>query len=154
MIRNNWIWLDMDGTFVDFYGVNGWLDDLVAFNPRPYRVAKSLYNDLDLLSILLDLKGIGYNIGVVSWSSKANNPAFDIIVEENKKEWLIERGYDLVLDKIIVAPYGMCKADLCKSYGVGVLVDDEEQNRKNWYLGETINAECNIITELKKLLYR
>ena len=57
---NEWIWLDMDGTIADLYGVEGWLDDLIAFRTRPYEQAKDLYNTLDLLEVLLELKAKGY----------------------------------------------------------------------------------------------
>ena len=30
---------DMDGTIANFYGVNGWLEDIRSGNPRPYIVA-------------------------------------------------------------------------------------------------------------------
>lgn len=152
MRNEKWIWLDMDGTFADLYSVENWLEDLIAFNPRPYRVAKSIYNDIELMTMLLELKIQGYNIGVISWGSKAKNDDYDRVVRNAKLEWLANRGYDLILDKVIVTQYGVCKADTCAKYGYGVLVDDEEPNRNAWYLGNTINANENIIKELAKLL--
>ena len=44
---------DMDGTIADFYGVEGWLDDLYASNPRPYEIAKPLV-DMTILNKLLE----------------------------------------------------------------------------------------------------
>ena len=35
---------DMDGTLANFYGVDGWLNDLQNENPRPYEIAEPLYN--------------------------------------------------------------------------------------------------------------
>ena len=149
---NEWIWLDMDGTIADLYGVDGWLDDLIAFRTRPYELAKDLYNTLDLLEVLLELKAKGYKIGIISWGSKANNLDYDREVKKVKVQWLRDRVLDMVLDEIIVTPYGVCKADTCSKYGKGILVDDEEQNRNAWYLGDTINANENILELLKKLL--
>ena len=149
---NEWIWLDMDGTIADLYGVEGWLDDLIAFRTRPYEQAKDLYNTLDLLEVLLELKVKGYKIGIISWGSKANNLDYDREVKKVKIQWLKDRVLDMVLDEIIVTPYGVCKADTCSKYGKGILVDDEEQNRNAWYLGDTINANENILELLKKLL--
>lgn len=153
-MKDNWIWFDMDGTIADLYGVDGWLDDLIAHNTRPYAQAKDLYNVLDLLEILLELKECGYKLGVISWCSKDNNLNYNREVIKTKKEWLAERLLDTLLDEILITSYGVCKADTCKNYGNGILVDDEEQNRNAWYLGETINANLNIINELKKLLDR
>ena len=149
---NEWIWLDMDGTIADLYGVEGWLDDLIAFRTRPYELAKDLYNTIDLLEVLLELKAKGYKIGIISWGSKANNLDYDREVKKVKVQWLRDRVLDMVLDEIIVTPYGVCKADTCSKYGKGILVDDEEQNRNAWYLGDTINANENILELLKKLL--
>ena len=42
MMDERAIWLDMDGNFVDLYGVENWLEDLTNHNPRPYIMAKPL----------------------------------------------------------------------------------------------------------------
>ena len=77
---------------------------------------------------------------------------YDKAVELVKKEWLKDRLLDVILDKIIVTPYGVKKADTCRPFGNGILVDDEEQNRNAWDLGDTINANENIINALWKLV--
>lgn len=150
--NNKWIWFDLDGTLVNLYGVKGWLEDLIALRTRPYAVAEEMYDVVDLLEVLADLRGKGYNLGVISWGSKANNDEFDKRVEQVKIEWLKNRFLDVMFDKIIVTPYGVCKADTCRPYGVGILVDDEEQNRNAWNLGTTINANENILEALRGLL--
>lgn len=152
MTNSKWIWLDMDGTFVDFYGVEGWMSDLDARRTRPYDVAKCLYNVYELFEVLVELRDKGYKIGVVSWSSKARDKAFDKAVAKAKKEWLYMNCLDVVIDKVIVTQYGVCKADTCRPYGYGVLVDDEEQNRNAWDLGLTIDANENIIIKLRALM--
>ena len=152
MREDKWLWLDMDGTFVDFYGVIDWLECLIAHDTKPYRVAKCLYNEYELLDVLFELKLKGWNIGIISWSSKENNAEFDKKVEQAKREWMFEKCLDIIIDKMIVTPYGVCKADTCRKYGFGVLADDEEQNRNAWDLGATIDANNNLIEELRKLL--
>ena len=52
MTENKVIVFDMDGTIADLYGVDGWLKDLRAENPRPYEVAKPLY-DMNISHIFL-----------------------------------------------------------------------------------------------------
>lgn len=148
---NKYVWLDMDGTITDLYAVDGWLDDLRTYNTRPYEQAKAMYDTIELLETLVDLKAKGYKLGVISWGSKTGNLIYNRQVEAVKRNWLAERGLDLLLDKIIVTPYGVCKADTCRQYGEGVLVDDELPNRQAWDLGITIDAKCNILTELRKL---
>lgn len=151
-MKEKWIWFDMDGTIADLYGVEGWLDDLINLNTRPYEKAKLLYDNADLLYMLGLLREKGYHIGVISWGSKANDKNFDREVEFVKREWLYEKCISDFLDRIIVTAYGVRKADTCRKYGSGILVDDEEQNRKAWDLGRTINANENIIEALKALV--
>lgn len=147
-----WIWLDMDGTIADLYGVDGWLNDLINHSTRPYEIAKPMYDLYDLIGTLNDLREVGYKIGIISWSSKEQNPIFDKRVRQAKKDWLLLNCLDKVVDTMIVTAYGVCKADTCKLYGKGILVDDEEPNRNAWYLGDTINANENILEILKNML--
>ena len=51
-MMNRRICLDMDGTFVDFYGVQGWLEYLMNHDATPYKVAKPLYDVIELLEVL------------------------------------------------------------------------------------------------------
>ena len=152
MMKDKWIWFDMDGTIADLYGVDGWLEDLIAHNTRPYAQAKDIYNVLDLLKIMIVLKENGYKLGVISWGSKENNKEYDKAVEIVKKAWLYDRLMDAFLDEIIVTPYGVRKADTCRKFGYGILIDDEKQNRDAWDLGITIDATQNIIKALWELV--
>ena len=152
MMEDKWIWFDMDGTIADLYGVDGWLEDLIAHNTRPYAQAKDIYNVLDLLEIMIALKEKGYKLGVISWGSKENNKEYDKAVEIVKKAWLYDRLMESFLDEIIVTPYGVRKADTCRKFGYGILVDDEKQNRDAWDLGVTIDATQNIIKALWELV--
>ena len=152
MMKDKWIWFDMDGTIADLYGVDGWLEDLIAHNTRPYAQAKDIYNVLDLLEIMIALKEKGYKLGVISWGSKENNKEYDKAVEIVKKAWLYDGLMDACLDEIIVTPYGVRKADTCRKFGYGILVDDEKQNRDAWDLGVTIDATQNIIKALWELV--
>lgn len=149
---DKWIWLDMDGTIVDFYGVQGWLADLEARRTRPYDVAHCLYNVYELFELFVELREKGYKIGIISWSSKARDKAFDKAVTKAKKEWLYMNCLDMVIDKVIVTAYGVNKADTCRPYGYGILVDDEEQNRTSWDLGLTVDATEDIIKRLRALV--
>ena len=152
MNTNKWIWLDMDGTFVNFYGVENWLDYLIKKDPTPYRIAEPIYNMAELIEVLLELKENGYNVGVISWLSKTPNVGFDKKVIKAKMDWLERNLIADILDEIIITSYGKVKSATCEKYGYGVLCDDEEQNRNAWKNGATIDANKNLIKELKKLL--
>lgn len=148
---NKTLVFDMDGTIANFYGVQGWLEDLNNRNPRPYIIAKPLY-DMDILcSILKLLKAKGWKIVVTSWLAKDSTKEFDKMVRIAKKEWLAQ--FNFPFDEIHLVKYGTTKANCTrKNGGYQILVDDNEQVRKGWNLGATINANENIIEELVNLL--
>ena len=142
---------DMDGTLADFYGVDGWLEDLENHNPRPYEVAKPLV-DMELLTDLLDLlKAQGWIICVTSWLANHSSKEFDKLTRMAKIEWL--KKYNFPYDEIHLVKYGTTKADCTRNKkGYQVLVDDNEKVRKGWSLGHTINANEDIISALAELL--
>lgn len=143
--ENKEICFDMDGTIANFYGVDGWLNDLENFNPRPYREAKPLINMNTLAKQLNRLQKVGYRIKIISWSSKKRNSDFDKIVEIVKKKWLDKHLHSVHFDEIHVLPYGTPK----EKYGQGILFDDEIGNRTTW--GENAYDETDIINILKTL---
>lgn len=142
---------DMDGTIADFYGVVGWLDYLNESNPCPYEVALPLYDMVYLTSILNILKSQGWKIVITSWLAKDSNKAFDDEVRRAKKEWLAYYGFPY--DEIHLVKYGTTKANCTRKLGgYQILVDDNENVRKGWRLGSTIDANKNILKELEKLI--
>ena len=148
---NRTIVFDMDGTIADFYGVNGWLDDLQNENTRPYDIAEPLY-DMDAFNAIIDvLKLQGWRIVVTTWLAKGSTKAFDDAVRASKLQWL--QRYDFKYDEIHLVKYGTTKANCTRKIGgFQVLVDDNEKIRKGWRLGDTINANENIIDALINLL--
>lgn len=143
---------DMDGTIADLYGVKGWLEDLRTYNPRPYVKAKPLY-DMDALNGILNaLKEQGWTIAVTTWLAKDSTKAYDDEVRKAKLEWLAK--YDFPYDEIHLVKYGTTKANCTrKTGGYQILIDDNEKVRKGWRLGNTINAQNDIMYELAKILY-
>ena len=148
---NKAIIFDMDGTIADTYGVSGWLADLRSEKTRPYEIAKPLY-EMDILNCLLnELKAQGWRIIVTTWLSKGSTRAYDNAVRVAKKEWLDK--YNFPYDELHMVKYGRTKADMTRKLGgYQVLVDDNEKVRKGWHLGDTINANEDIIGKLMELL--
>ena len=122
------ICFDMDGTIADLYGVEGWLEDLEHFSPRPYEMARPMIRMNQLARKLNQLQRKGYTIKVISWLSKANNKAYDELVIEAKLAWLNIHLHSVQFDEIVIIPYGTPKS----WFGDGILFDDEERNRKEW----------------------
>jgi phosphoserine phosphatase len=151
------IWFDMDGTIADFYGVDGWLADLEAYNVRPYAEAKPLVNMQRLARRLNTLQKMGYEIGIISWLSKDSTEAYKREVRKAKRCWLNEQGFPY--DVFHGVQYGATKADsvreVLREYGEGeaLLIDDSAKVRKGWTLGEAIDPnEVDIIEFLRGLL--
>lgn len=142
---------DMDGTIADLYGVQGWLEDLRSENPRPYEMAKPMY-DMDTLASVLGLLRLqGWKIAIVSWLAKESTREYDDLVRKAKREWLTK--YQFPCDEIHLVKYGTTKANCTRKLGgYQVLVDDNEQVRNGWHLGNTINANENILEKLVDLL--
>lgn len=150
-MMNKILVFDMDGTIADLYKVNGWLEDLRSFNPRPYNEAEPIYDMEILVDLLLALKSLGWKIVVTSWLSKESTKAYDEMVRVAKRNWLAR--YNFPADEIHFVKYGTTKADCTRKLGgFQILVDDNEQVRKGWHLGETINAKENILEKLIDLL--
>lgn len=139
------IWLDMDGTFVDLYGVENWLPMLINEDVTPYVVAKPLLN-MNLLARLLNrAKRKGYGLGVISWTSKNGTTTYNAAVAIAKRGWLANHLRSVKFDRIDIVPYGTPK----QNGRYGYLFDDEAPNRSNWK-GKAYKP-CELIEFLKTL---
>lgn len=151
MMENKVLVFDMDGTIADLYGVDNWLEDLRAENPRPYEKAKPIY-PADILNTLLEIfKANGWRIVVTTWLAKGSTKEYDNLVREAKLAWLDK--YDFPYDEIHLVKFGTTKANCTRHLGgFQVLVDDNEAIRNGWHLGDTINANENVVEKLIDLL--
>ena len=150
-MMNKTLVFDMDGTIANFYGVVGWLDYLKESNPTPYIVAEPLYDMEELKTVLEMLKLFGWRIVVTSWLAKGSSKEFDNEVRQAKLEWL--DTFNFPYDEIHLVKYGTTKANCTRNKAdYQILIDDNEQVRKGWTLGGTINANENIMKKLVDLL--
>lgn len=124
------IWFDMDGTIADLYGVDNWLDMLIAEDPTPYLTARPLVRLSSLARKLNALQRKGYKIGVISWLSRSGSLSYNAVVTAAKYKWLADHLPSVNFDEIHIVPYGTPKAIF--SSGSDVLFDDEEKNRNGW----------------------
>lgn len=151
MIETKVIVFDMDGTIADLYGVKGWLEMLENENPLPYEIARPMYDMVELVEILNELKKIGYIIAITSWLAKGASKEYDNAVRMAKRNWL--DNFQFPYDELHFVKYGTTKANCTRKFGgFQILVDDNKKVRNGWNLGSTINANENIIDHLKKLL--
>lgn len=140
------IFFDMDGTIADFYGVENWLDYLIASDTLPYEIAKPLVKLNSLARILNRLQRNGYKIGIISWLSKNGTDDYNDAVTETKKNWLKKHLASVEFDEIHIVKYGTPKQMFAKTKN-DILFDDEEKNRNNW-TGKAFDV--NAIIEILK----
>ena len=124
------IYFDMDGTIADLYGVDGWLADLEAHNPRPYAEAKVMHNMSALARVIHKAQRKGVKVGIISWLSKTATEDYNKAVDKAKRKWLKKHLKSVRFDEIHIVPYGTPKSTVAQ-YG-GILFDDEERNRLEW----------------------
>ena len=142
------IWFDMDGTIANLYGVEGWLEDLMNENTRPYEEAEVMLNMQALARVLNRLIKRGYNIGIISWTAKNGSNEYTERVAEVKKEWLNKHLASVRFEAIHIIKHGTPKWTVANDDNA-ILFDDEENNRKNWK-GTAYDVK-NIIETLKNL---
>lgn len=151
-MTNKMLVFDMDGTIANLYGVDGWLEDIMAEDTRPYDEAEPMYDMWLMMERLMVLKNNGWRIAVTTWLAKDSTKAYDNKVRTAKKKWL-ER-YNFPYDEIHLVKYGTTKANCTRKYGgYQILIDDNEQVREGWTLGKTVDAGTeNILNFLATLV--
>ncbi len=140
------IWLDCDGTWVDLYGVNGWLADLQSHNPRPYKEAKPLIHLSTFARTIHELQAQGWEVNIVTWLSKNSTEKYDKAVAKTKLEYFSKHLPSVKFNKIKILKYGTPKS----SVGNGILFDDEAKNRDEWH--GVACSEKNLIKKMRALL--
>ena len=122
---------DMDGTIADLYGVENWLDYLIAGDVFPYENAAPLLRLSALARRLNILQKNGYNLAIISWLSKNGTDEYNAEVEAVKRKWLAKHLPSVNWDAIHIVPYGTPKQNFCGN-PLDILFDDEAHNRENW----------------------
>ena len=122
---------DMDGTLCDLYGVENWLDYLIAGDVFPYENAEPLLRLSALARRLNNLQKNGYNLAIISWLSKSGTDEYNAEVEAVKRAWLKKHLPCVKWDAIHIVSYGTPKQNFCEN-PLDILFDDEAKNRENW----------------------
>lgn len=154
MMDNRVLVFDMDGTIADLYKVDGWLADLRAYNPRPYEVARPMYDMETMAELLMILQAQGWKVVVTTWLSKESTKAYDDEVKRAKLEWLAKHHFPF--DEIHLVGYGTPKASCTEHLGgVQFLFDDNVEVRREWESNPnrfSVDATNNIMEKLFELL--
>lgn len=142
------IWLDMDGTMADLYGVENWLPMLEAQDETPYAIAKPLVRMATLARLLNNRQRKGYRVCVISALAKNSTAEYDERVMNAKREWLARHLASVRFDEIRFVPYTYTKNDA--NNGNDILFDDEIRHLTAW-TGTAIPA-TDLLNGLKALL--
>lgn len=137
------IWFDMDGTIADLYGVNGWLEMLIAHDATPYAIAKPLVNLSALARLMHKAQRNGFKICIVSALAKNSTTEYDEKVKDAKRAWLKKHLASVDFDEIRFVPYTFIKNDV--NSGSDILFDDEERHLMAW-TGTAIHASAILET--------
>ena len=147
---------DMDGTIADLYSVPNWLQQIRSNIITPYLQAEPMVNMEELKKVLLEKKENGWNIVIVSWSSKNADKDYSKEIKKAKIEWLKQYGFPA--DEIHVVKYGTPKHRVIKKdIEQGILIDDDKSVREKWNTKEnfySINPqECKDLLNILKLYF-
>ena len=137
------IWFDMDGTIADLYGVENWLEMLIAHDETPYVIAKPIVNLSVLARLMNKIQRKGFEICIVSALAKDSTAEYDERVRNAKIKWLANHLKSVHFDEIRFVPYWYTKNDV--NTGADVLFDDEERHLEKW-TGTAIHASKMIET--------
>ena len=125
------IWWDMDGTIANLYGVDGWLDMIIARETTPYEIAEVMWNMSYLARLMNKVQRAGYKLGVISWTAKNASETYCDAITKAKMEWLEKHLASVKFDEIEIVEYGMPKYQF-KHTENDILFDDEIPNREAW----------------------
>ena len=148
MARNIRINFDLDGTIADLYGVENWLNQIIAEDTAPYENAQPLVKFTELTRQLNRLQKNGYEIAVITWLARGATAQYNNAVANAKREWLARYLPNVHWNEITIVPYGTPKENYCNN-PLDVLFDDEEPNRNNW-TGRAYDVQniVEILTEM------
>ena len=137
------IWFDMDGTIADLYGVENWLEMLIAHDETPYAIAKPIVNLSVLARLMNRVQRKGFEICIVSALAKDSTTEYDERVRNAKIKWLANHLKSVHFDEIRFVPYWYTKNNV--NTGTDVLFDDEERHLEKW-TGTAVHASKMIET--------
>lgn len=147
------IYLDMDGTFADLYGVPNWIDYLNSGNIYLYETAKPMCNASELAQLLIAIQNRDYEVGIITWGSKNADKDFNAAIKSEKKNWLKRYGLqEIVRRNYNYLEYGVDKSKVFGKYDFAptILIDDNEEVRENF---EKVNTERSKENKKKNKLF-
>ena len=132
---------DMDGTIVNLYQMNNWLENLEK-EQLDFSLAAPIFND-NFINKIIELKKIGFYIQIITWLPPTSIE-YQAMVSKQKLEWI--RKYFPIIDAYYILPYGKNKASVCNKYDLNFLIDDNVEVVNSW--NESFKDEKGIVENL------
>jgi hypothetical protein len=141
------IYFDLDGTLYDLYNVPSWLERITTLqDPTAYAEGSPIVDPTTLATLLDTLVAKGYKVGVVSWLAGDASKEYDKAVRKMKRAWV--KVHMPQATEVHLVKYGTPKHNIIKDKMNAILVDDNDDVRKAWTRGKTINAKENMVLDL------
>lgn len=131
MTKKTTVYLDMDGTIADLYGIENWLDRLHNSDEKIFLECKPIISESELFRIFPENS---FEIKILSMTPLGATPEYCANVAEQKNTWL-DRYFPRIT-KRIYRKYGHNKN--LKGSKNAILIDDSESIRES-FLGIAIN---------------
>lgn len=119
------IYLDMDGTFYNLYGIDGWLDELLTESKNIFTKGNSLYKIEDLQKTFENVSS-KYKLGIITWTPKECRKTYVGNTAKQKYKWLRENDLMKYFSKIVMVEYGKEKYKYMEENDI--LIDDDMKN--------------------------
>lgn len=119
------IYLDMDGTFYNLYGINGWLEELLNESKNIFTKGQCLYNINELKNALAKVKE-KYNLGIITWTPRKCRKTYIGNTAKQKYKWLRQNELINYFNEIKIVSYGTEKYTLMGENDI--LIDDDKRN--------------------------
>ena len=143
------IYFDMDGTFYNLYGYEGWLECILSEKTECYTQSTLLVDYDSFVNVLSELKNKGYTLGIITWLSKNATKKYQNKVRSAKYRY-IQKYFNGIFDEIHIIQYGKNKSEYCNNGDI--LFDDEENNRIEWNKVNGISYDVmNLLETLQTL---
>lgn len=148
------IYFDMDGTVYDLYGMDNWLEMLRNEEKNAFTLGKPLVNMDKLKRVCMELIGIGYQIGIITWLPMGASLEYCEVCTEEKRKWA-EKNMPYI-SEFYALEYGTPKQYApARRASEMWLIDDSKEVREMWVTEKqrkAIDANNDIIEALERIL--
>ena len=150
------IYMDLDGTVYNLYGVKNWLEKLRNETSGVFLEGDFLVDYRNFMSRIEELIRQGYIFGVITWLPMQASPEYEEICRKEKIEWI--NDYLPFVSEINICSYGIPKQNCIQKRAKEMfLIDDNVEVCKMWEtptqrIAININEEYTVVDALNEII--